>query len=127
MLYLLLAILSSAMISFIMRLSTDKISANLSMLTTNYLVCSLLGAVYGGFKLVMPQAEGFSVTWSAAIAAARSRRSVGTGRRGRAHQSRNFFRSAFRTGRFRRRENERFENRVATLALVFVNRHCSVP
>ena len=50
------------MISFIMRLSTDKISANLSMLTTNYLVCSLLGAVYGGFKLVMPQAVGFSVT-----------------------------------------------------------------
>lgn len=50
------------MISFIMRLSTDKISANLSMLTTNYLVCSLLGAVYGGFKMVMPEAEGFSVT-----------------------------------------------------------------
>ena len=62
MLFLILAILSSAMISFIMRLSTDKISANLSMLTTNYLVCSLLGAVYGGFKLVMPEAEGFSVT-----------------------------------------------------------------
>lgn len=62
MLFLILAILSSAMISFIMRLSTDKISANLSMLATNYLVCSLLGAVYGGFKLVMPEAEGFSVT-----------------------------------------------------------------
>ena len=62
MLFLILAILSSAMISFIMRLSTDKISANLSMLTTNYLVCSLLGAVYGGFKMVMPEAEGFSVT-----------------------------------------------------------------
>ena len=62
MIFLILAILSSAMISFIMRLSTDKISANLSMLTTNYLVCSLLGAVYGGFKMVMPEAEGFSVT-----------------------------------------------------------------
>ena len=62
MLFLILAILSSAMISFIMRLSTDKISANLSMLVTNYLVCSLLGAAYGGFELVVPQAEGFSVT-----------------------------------------------------------------
>lgn len=62
MLYLILAILSSAMISFIMRLSTDKISANLSMLVTNYLVCSLLSAICGGFKLVIPQTEGFSVT-----------------------------------------------------------------
>ena len=60
---------------------------------------------------------------SAAVAAARSRRRVGTRRSGRAHQAGNFFRSAFRTGRFRRRENERFEDRVATLALVFVNRH----
>ena len=62
MLFLIFAILSSAMISFIMRLSTDKISANLSMLVTNYLVCSLLGAMYGSFQLVVPQAEGFSVT-----------------------------------------------------------------
>ena len=50
------------MVSIVMRLSTDKISANLSMLATNYFVCSLLGAVYGGFKLVVPQVDGFSVT-----------------------------------------------------------------
>ena len=62
MFYLILAILSSSMISIMMRLSTDKISANLSMLATNYLVCSLLGAVYGGFRLVVPQEPGFSVT-----------------------------------------------------------------
>jgi len=60
--FLILAILSSAMVSIVMRLSTDKISANLSMLATNYFVCSLLGAVYGGFKLVVPQVDGFSVT-----------------------------------------------------------------
>ena len=62
MIFLILAILSSAMVSIVMRLSTDKISANLSMLATNYLVCSLLGAVYGGFQLVVPQVQGFSVT-----------------------------------------------------------------
>ena len=62
MFFLILAILSSAMVSIVMRLSTDKISANLSMLATNYFVCSLLGAVYGGFKLVVPQVDGFSVT-----------------------------------------------------------------
>ena len=62
MVFLLLAILSSSMISIMMRLSSDKISANLSMLAANYFVCSLLGAVYSGFDLVIPQAPGFSVT-----------------------------------------------------------------
>lgn len=62
MVYLILAVLSSSMISIMMRLSSDKISANLSMLATNYFICSLLGAAYGGFKLVVPQTEGFSVT-----------------------------------------------------------------
>lgn len=60
--FLLLAIISSSMISILMRLSSDKISANLSMLATNYLVCSALGAVHGGFELVVPQVPGFSVT-----------------------------------------------------------------
>jgi drug/metabolite transporter (DMT)-like permease len=32
------------------------------MLATNYLVCSVLGVVYGGFELVAPQVEGFSLT-----------------------------------------------------------------
>ena len=62
MVFLLLAIASSSMISIMMRLSSGKISANLSMLATNYLVCSVLGAAYGGFELVAPQVPGFSVT-----------------------------------------------------------------
>lgn len=62
MLYLLLAVLSSAMISIIMRLSSGKISAGRSMLATNYLVCSVLGAVYTDFNLVIPQAADFPVT-----------------------------------------------------------------
>jgi len=60
--YLLLAILSSAMISIMMRLSTGRISANLSMLATNYFVCSALGAAYAGFDLAVPEVTGFSVT-----------------------------------------------------------------
>lgn len=62
MLFLLLAIFSSSMISIVMRLSSDRICANLSMLATNYLVCSLLGAAYAGFDLVVPEVTGFSVT-----------------------------------------------------------------
>ena len=51
MLFLILAILSSAMVSIGMRLSSDKISANLSMLAVNYLICAFLGALYAGFEL----------------------------------------------------------------------------
>ena len=40
MLFLLLAILSSSMVSIVMRLSSDKVSANLSMLAVNYLFCA---------------------------------------------------------------------------------------
>lgn len=62
MIFLLLAILSSAMIAVIMRISSDKVSANLSMLAANYLVCSLLGAGYAGFRLSAPEVDGFPVT-----------------------------------------------------------------
>ena len=62
MIYLLLAVLSSSMISIMMRLSSGRISANLSMLAMNYFICSILGAAYAGFDLVMPQIAGFSVT-----------------------------------------------------------------
>lgn len=60
MLFLLLAVLSSAMVSIVMRLSTDKVSANLSMLAANYLFCSLLGALYADFRLWLPETAGFS-------------------------------------------------------------------
>lgn len=59
MLYLLLAILSSAMISIIMRISADKVKGNLSMLAVNYLICLLLAAGYAGFQVVLPHEPGF--------------------------------------------------------------------
>ena len=48
MAYLLLAIASSAMVSIFMRLSEEKITHNIAMLVMNYLMCSVLSAVYAG-------------------------------------------------------------------------------
>ena len=62
MVYLFLAILSSAMIAIVMRLSTGRIRAEKSMLATNYLVCSLLSAGFAGFRVVQSQAPGFGIT-----------------------------------------------------------------
>lgn len=62
MLFLCLAILSSAAIALIMRISADKITARLSMLGVNYIVCALLGAVYCGFDLVPLDVGGFPAT-----------------------------------------------------------------
>lgn len=57
MIYLLLAILSSAMVSVIMRLSTDKVTGNVSMLAMNYLMCMGVAALYTGVdKLFHPGA-----------------------------------------------------------------------
>lgn len=48
MLYLLLAIVCSALVSVLMRLSTEKARGNVSMLAVNYLMCLILAAVYTG-------------------------------------------------------------------------------
>lgn len=52
MLYLILAIFSSAAISVVSRLSEKKVTGNLGMLVMNYLMCSLLGAVSAGAGIV---------------------------------------------------------------------------
>ena len=62
MIFLLLAVCSSSMVAIMMRVSSDRISANLSMLATNYLICSLLGLAYAGFDVVALSIPGFSVT-----------------------------------------------------------------
>ena len=54
MLYLLLAILSSAMVSIVIRLSSDRISGNISMLAMNYLTCVTVAACYTGFGNLFP-------------------------------------------------------------------------
>ena len=59
MLFLTLAILSSAMVSIVMRVSSHRISGNLTMLAVNYLICSAVGAGYAKFSLWQPQTDGF--------------------------------------------------------------------
>ena len=59
MFYLLFAIAQSSMISILLRLSTGRIKANISMLAFNYLTCSVLGALYAGFAPGMAAPPGF--------------------------------------------------------------------
>jgi len=62
MINLLLAILSSAMVSVVMRISGNKVSANVSMLATNYLMCLTLAGAYMGFGNIFPNADGLGQT-----------------------------------------------------------------
>ena len=52
--YLLLAILCSAMISLLMRLSTDKVKGNVSMLAVNYITCISVAAAFTGVGNLFP-------------------------------------------------------------------------
>lgn len=60
MLYLLLAIASSAMIAILMRVSGGRVKANITMLAVNYLTCLLLAAGYAKFQIFSLRAPGFS-------------------------------------------------------------------
>ena len=51
---LILAILSSVLISLIMRFSSEKVKNNVSMLSMNYLTCMLLGAFFSGAGNLVP-------------------------------------------------------------------------
>lgn len=58
MFYLLLAICCSSMVQIVMRLSTDKVRANMGMLAVNYTTCMLIAAAYTGFGNLLPQTSG---------------------------------------------------------------------
>ena len=58
MLNLLLAILSSALVSILMRLSGTKIKNNFGMLSVNYLMCMVLAWGYAGFGGLFPEEQG---------------------------------------------------------------------
>lgn len=61
MFYLLLAILCSSMVQVVMRLSTDKVTNNMSMLAVNYTTCMLIAAAYTGFGNLFPRLEGLGI------------------------------------------------------------------
>ena len=62
MLNLLLAILSSALVSITMRLSESKVKNNIGMLAVNYLMCLGLAWGYTGFANPFPGEEGLGFT-----------------------------------------------------------------
>ena len=61
MIYLVLAVLASTMVSVVMRLSTGKVKNNMSMLAANYVVCTALSVVNAGGHLLTP-AEAMPAT-----------------------------------------------------------------
>ena len=63
MLYLLLAILCSTMISVVMRLSSRWVKANISMLAVNYTVCLLLALVHTGLPALFSVNEKLPATF----------------------------------------------------------------
>lgn len=65
--YLLLAVLSSAMISISMRLSTGKVRSHFTMVATNYIVCAILGAIYADFSLLSTGNSGWGLTIGVAV------------------------------------------------------------
>ena len=60
MLTLLITIMFSYLFQLFMRISSDKISKNMSLLTVNYVICALISACYTGLGNLFPvHEEGF--------------------------------------------------------------------
>ena len=69
MLYLILAVLTSAAVSLVMRLSVDHVKNNISMLSMCYLSCSILGGLHALSGHIRLSGEGLPVTVGIGIAA----------------------------------------------------------
>ena len=63
MIYLVLAIICSSLISILMRMSSRKVKGSISMLAVNYLTCLVIGSWYVGFQLFPVKASGFPLTF----------------------------------------------------------------
>ena len=69
MVSLLLAILSSSLVSVCMRFSDKRVNGRFSMLAVNYLVCTFLGALYARGNIFCVSASGFGTTFALGIIA----------------------------------------------------------
>lgn len=58
MIYLILAIVSSMLVSVTMRLSERRVKNNISMLAVNYAMCTMMSALFAGTADFFPQMEG---------------------------------------------------------------------
>ena len=62
MIYLLLAIISSSLVSIVMRVSKKYLDGNLGMTVTNYVICTSMAAIYSGVNNLFPKTEGAGFT-----------------------------------------------------------------
>ena len=62
MVYLILAIVCSSLVTLVMRVSEKYSRNNLSMLACNYITCALLGALYTGPAHLFPAQDGLGQT-----------------------------------------------------------------
>lgn len=62
MIYLILAMVSSMLVSVVMRLSENRSPNGMSKLAVNYVMCALLSALFSGTTQLIPSAEGLPVT-----------------------------------------------------------------
>ena len=68
MIYLVMAVLSSALVSVIMRLSEQHVRNNISMLSCNYVMCTVLAAFFAGSGNLLPAGtQGFSFSLAAGV------------------------------------------------------------
>ena len=65
MIYLILAVLSSALINIIMRFANGKVNNKISMLVMNYVMCTFLSAAFTGFDNLLPKVPelGATIGW----------------------------------------------------------------
>ncbi len=63
MIYLVLAFVSSALVSIIMRVSEKYVKNNISMLSLNYVMCITLAGFYTGFAKIFAETEGAGFAW----------------------------------------------------------------
>ena len=64
MLFLILTIISSSMISIVMRFSEGRVSGKISMLASNYLTCMLLSGCYVGFEHLIATGDRAGLTFA---------------------------------------------------------------
>lgn len=62
MIYLILAVASSAVLSIVMRISEAKVQGKISMLAINYLICLIFAIVFTGARNFFPQVPGVELT-----------------------------------------------------------------
>ena len=62
MIYLLLAIASSSLVSIVMRASEKYVKGNHGMLAVNYVICTVMAAIYSDVGNLFPKTEGIGFT-----------------------------------------------------------------